>query len=324
MKKYFSTFAAGFEKPVERFLREDISPKDIRAMSGAIAYETAAPPSEIQKIKYFKNSYLVVGEYSGAKDLEEVAAIPPPKIPVPARARSFKLLVLERNKLVAVSGGSKAKLVSLLERRTGLKYGASSADVEFLLTFRDDGNVFLLERVTKSPIETERGELEPHVANILVRACRIAPGDIFIDPFAGSGAIPLARAAAGPYRGIFAMDIDAENAKKLKARVSKIRNSRMQKSFFVKARDFLENKFDGNFADVMATDPPWGEFQKIGADFYQRVFAEFARILKPGGCLILLVGREVRLPTEKDLIKNAEYDVLIHGKKAKVLTFAKV
>jgi len=322
--KYFSTFASGFEELAAEFLVDDFAPPRARKMSGAIVYECSAPPSEIQKIKYFKNSYLVVKEYSDAAGLESMtgAAIPA-KIHAPARARSFSLVLSDKNKLTAVSGASRARLVAGIERATGLKYKSSAADVEFLMTLRDDGNGFLLQRITKSSESPAEGQLESHIAHLLVRASAPKDRDVFIDPFCGSGAIPLARAATR-FHGIFAMDIDAALIKNLKARVAKIKNSKMQKSFFAKTGDFLKNEFEDNFADAIVTDPPWGEFQKINADFYACAFREFAKILKTGGRLVILTGRETAMPTPSALSKTTEYSVLIHGKKAKAAVYVKV
>ncbi|MDR1072035.1 MAG: hypothetical protein LBL21_05335, partial [Rickettsiales bacterium] len=110
----------------------------------------------------------------------------------------------------------------------------------------------------------------------------------------------------------------ADLAAALRMKVRAIKNSKIQKSFFVKTGDFFQNQFDDNFADAIATDPPWGSYQKIGGDFYANTMNEFARILKPGGRLVVLTAREMILPPHEKLTRAEKFDVLIHGKKATV------
>ena len=98
----------------------------------------------------------------------------------------------------------------------------------------------------------------------------------------------------------------------------------MQKSFFVKHEDFLTNKFDDDFFDAIATDPPWGLYKNIAPDFYAKIFLEFARILKPGGRLVLLIERDVKIPRDAKLLPKKKFDVLIHGKKATTYIFSKI
>ncbi|MCL1786006.1 MAG: hypothetical protein FWG39_02550, partial [Alphaproteobacteria bacterium] len=87
--------------------------------------------------------------------------------------------------------------------------------------------------------------------------------------------------------------------------------------------DFFENKFESDFADAIATDPPWGLHMEIGPDFYTRAMNEFARILKPGGRLVILSARETDVPAHPSLCPAGQYNVLIHGRKATLRIFSK-
>ena len=83
------------------------------------------------------------------------------------------------------------------------------------------------------------------------------------------------------------------------------------------------------FIDKIATDPPWGLFDQTIGDmdaFYQAVFRELLRVTKPGGIIVLLLGRTAaaeRLVAaasgQRQLVQR--YDILLSGKKAMVVKY---
>jgi len=290
---------------------------------GAIAYETDAAPDAVRKIKYFKNSFVILAAQAAA-NLEELAAQANIKnIKAPPAARSFGVVFSDANDLKSVDGAVKARLIDRIQRQTGLAYRPGPADVEFWLMLRSDKAGYLLQRITKSHRQVlAPGELEPHVATMLVRASNPKQGEIFIDPFCGRGAIPLARAKIAKYRGIFSIDIEPGVIAALRSKVRAIRNGRIQRSFFVKKGDFFKNTFHKYYADAIVTDPPWGLYQKVEDNFYAVMMAEFGRIMKPGGRLVVLAARGIELPPHRRLIFVESFPVLIHGKKAAVHIFS--
>ena len=325
MPKYYSSFATGFENLAREFLSADVPLNDAKVLEGALVYDTPVKPDIIREIKYFKNSFLVLDIADGFKNLEEFAAAiaeDMPKIHAPWGARTFHISFAEQNQPVAINNDLKAKLVDAIKLRTRLRFCSGHGHVEFYFSVRADGQGFFMQKLTKAPAAA-KGELEPHVAALL--ACASAPkdDDIFIDPFCGSGAIPMMRARIAKYRGIFAVDINPDLIAALRLRARSIKNSKIQKSFFIKIGDFFENKFEDNFADAIVTDPPWGLHQEIGGDFYARTMPEFARILKPCGRLVLLTARDTEIPASPALQGDAQYDVLIHGRKATLRIFTK-
>ena len=303
-------------------MRADMDIRGALKMPGAIAYETDAAPDAIRKIKYFKNSFVVLDEQSAA-NLEELAARANVKnIKAPPLARSFGLVFSDANELKSADGAVKARLIDRIQKQTGLAYRSGLADVEFWLMLRSDKAGYLLQRITKTHRQVlAAGELEAHVAIMLARASDPKPGQIFIDPFAGRGAIPLARAKIAKYRGIFAMDDDSGAINALRSKVRAIRNGRIQKSFFVKKGDFFKNAFHKYYADAIATDPPWGLYRKVDDNFYAAMMTEFGRLMKPGGRLVVLVAREIDLPPSPRLCFVESFPVLIHGEKATVHIF---
>ncbi|MDR2769829.1 MAG: methyltransferase [Rickettsiales bacterium] len=323
MRKYYSTFAAGFENLAARFLEADLpGVKNIKKMEGALAYEADAEPDDIKAAKYFKNTFAVLREFAG-KSLEEMGAMIGGAA-APKAARTFKLVVSDSGELVSMDGAAKAKLVDSIGRQSGLSYRVGAGDIEYWLLRRADGSGFFMRRLTKTHAAPAAGELEPHVAMLLVRASEPVSGEKFIDPFCGHGSIPLARSRIGKYRAIFALDIDAQEICALRSRIRALKNARVKKSLFVKHLDFFENRFIKKYADAIVTDPPWGKYGRVDADFYGRMMIEMERILRPGGKLVILTAREIKLPLPPLLEEKESHDVLIHGKKASVRLFARV
>lgn len=75
---------------------------------------------------------------------------------------------------------------------------------------REDDEVTLAFRISTAQRERPaRGALKRDLAAALVRTVRPSGEEVFLDPFAGSGAIPQARARYRP-RLIYASDIDPE------------------------------------------------------------------------------------------------------------------
>jgi 16S rRNA G966 N2-methylase RsmD len=323
--EYYSSFAAGFDELAVRALSERLrDASEIRALGGAVAYKSAAGPGAVRSLGFFKNSFILLRGFPDAPDIESLAAAAarnPGKIEAPKLARTFGLRILDEN-VPAAAGAARARLADAISRKTGLAYRAGAADTEFHLSLRRGGAGFLLQKISAEP-EPPAGALAPHVAALLCLATNPKEGDVFLDPFAGGGSIPLARARVAGYAGIFAMDSDREAAAALRAKIKSTRNSKIQKSFFAKCGDFLENRFDDGFFDAIATDPPWGLHQKIGDGFYERMMREFARILVRGGRLVVLMGRDIEVPARDDLAPIDSFGVLIHGRKATVWRFVK-
>jgi tRNA G10 N-methylase Trm11 len=101
-----------------------------------------------------------------------------------------------------------------------------------------------------------KGELRPELANLLCWISDPNKKDVFLDPFAGSGAIPIERAKAFPYQKIIASDINADLFDKLKKRFHKTTNK-----ITIGKWDALHlTALIDESIDKIVTDPPWGLF----------------------------------------------------------------
>ena len=145
----------------------------------------------------------------------------------------------------------------------------------------------------------------------------------------GSGSIPLERARMGPYKMIFASDKSVDLVSAFKTRLREKPFERKKKTIFPKCLDAGDlSRFESSLFSVIVTDPPWGDWERIGetelVDLYVAFLKEAKRTLSPEGRLVLLVGRSDSI--EKALAAsgfdgNIEEDlnVLISGKKARAM-----
>lgn len=172
------------------------------------------------------------------------------------------------------------------------------------------------------------GTLPPYLCRLILEVSECQKDDIFLDPFMGSGAIPLERARMGPYHFIFAGDIDEKKVEHLKTVLKQKEWEKRRKTIFPKVLDAANlANFETGFITRLVSDPPWGLYEDLGAAALQALYINFlreaARILAKTGRMVLLVGATVPLP---DLIKGAQlslaitehFPVLVSGQKALV------
>jgi len=141
-------------------------------------------------------------------------------------------------------------------------------------------------------------------------------------------AIPLERARL-PYRMIFSGDCDEAQLARVKAVLSEPRMAKKRKTIFPKLLDARElSRFEDRFFTAIVTDPPWGRHEALGTEaleeLYRRFLGEAARILTPGGRLVLLCGRsglvaDGSISIKEQFEEEGRYEVLISGQKALVL-----
>ncbi|MDR1495255.1 MAG: RsmD family RNA methyltransferase [Rickettsiales bacterium] len=302
--------------------------ENIRILDGAVIYQTNFDVDHIKKIRYFNNTFIVIREfnYNSSPTVEILNKVISDlldnrgnfDVPITS-TKSFKIFFSLENVLVKPDGKLMYHLVELIKKKTRKNYNSNFADTEFWILYRSEMMGFFMLRITKKKKKLDKGELRPELTNLLCRLSVPRENDVFLDPFCGSGAIPLERSRTADFKGIFASDRDANLVKELKNRIKKMKASRVQKSFFIKNLDFFNNTFDDNFFDTIVTDPPWGIYEKVDKNFYPNFLKNSYRILKPEGKLILLSAGKEYFTKESitgNFVLETSFDILVSGEKS--------
>ena len=133
----------------------------------------------------------------------------------------------------------------------------------------------------------------PLVAEVLVRLAKVRPGDRALDPFCGTGTIPLAVRRRQPTSRVLGTDHDP------RAIEIAIRNSRHDIELALSEAEALP--LAAGSLDRIVANLPFGKqvgTHRINRSLYPRVLAEIDRVLTPD-------GRAVLLTEDKRLIRSA-------------------
>ncbi|MGH3850976.1 MAG: TRM11 family SAM-dependent methyltransferase, partial [Pseudonocardiaceae bacterium] len=251
--------------------------------------------------------------------------------PVPAplrRARTFRTRIAESGQLVKVNDQVARSLELSVAAWCGLQADRRGGDVELWVTHRrGEERVSLAVRLDRARSQvTPKGALRPEVAAALVRVVPPRSEDVVLDPFAGSGAIPVERARY-PYRQLIAADIDPASVRSLKALARRGALGLRPHVERVDVADIIRGLLYAK-VDRVITDPPWGIF-RADADLtglYRSMWATIDALLAPNGLAVVLTAatEEARMALSgTDLVEKATLPVLINGKKATVLAIAR-
>jgi SAM-dependent methyltransferase len=310
---------------------------------GLLIFESEAASDVIAHLPIFNNSFAVLGQaVASAAQLEEVVARQWTAGPLLAAARaslrsherSFRLFLSDESRLVAVSRPTAERLTRAIQQATGLRHQPGGADVEFWSLRRREGVVYFCRRLSRRS-KTERdlapGELRPELASLLCLLSGPSPGDVFLDPFAGSGAIAFARADQ-PFARLLMADVDVQKVAELNRQIKRRRLGGRpggpQVEAIVADARHLEALPTAS-VDKVVTDPPWGFFDRSIGDpvaFYRTVLVELVRVLVPGGRLVLLSGqREIWPGLNAELASWLDplgrHEILLSGKKAVIVAW---
>jgi tRNA (guanine6-N2)-methyltransferase len=343
MTAYLSTFVAGLGGPVRRALEERLPGARVELeLDGLLLYEFGGKAAAVRNLPFFNNSFLMLKTFSGLgtergdEVLNEMLAATlragdlAERIPRHLKG-SFRLVTSWSNVLTAVDRELLEKVEARIAVSSRLQPHRGRPDHELWLSYRSEGHGFLLLRLTRHTAYDkvlDKGSLRPELAWMLCWLSEPKEGELMLDPFCGSGAIPLMRATQFLRGLVLASDLDAALVEKLKARV---KEGDLKRRVVVRQGDARDlSRYDDGSIHKIVTDPPWGSFQELAAGpetFYREVLNELARVLAPGGLLLMLLARADFLPPLLATLPALElvesWPILVSGKKAEIFKLRK-
>ncbi len=342
MKTYYSTFITGFTDVIKENLGKHLKDVQIDLIAdGLVVYKTSADIDAIKRLRFLNNSFLLIRHFPklGSNPIQEMVKqvandsrlTPILRNPLMGQRAKFRVMAMSENQTVKMDNNLRKRLEENISRGNYLSLNRSLPDVEFLFSTRREGFGLFGLRFTKRPNyekTLEKGELYPELAYLLCLISEPTANDTFLDPFSGSGSIPITRMLGFPFKAVYASDNDKKLIEKIKAKVRKIRGN-----FVMGNWNALQlTNFSKGSIDKIVTDPPWGlhSGKELNLErFYEDMLKEFSRLLRKDGVLVLLTAQKElmeallnKFTNELNLIKR--YDTLVSGKKAGAYKIRKV
>jgi 16S rRNA G966 N2-methylase RsmD len=300
----------------------------------AMVFDSSAVEGRVADIPFAKNSFVVIastprgGIDKGVGQLGRFATsakFPPSSL----RNSRFRTMIQIDGGLSAVDRRVKAGLDRAISARTGQRIEPRGMCQEYWVIGRTGlGELLLCARLPKHRRAPKaKGALSYELSAMLVAASRPSARDVFLDPFAGSGSLVLARAESDAnqiwYSDICLREFERDFPRELYAdrRVDFLDDDALT----------LSSVPDGQ-VDVIVTDPPWGEYDDVGmpyVEFARAMVKSFGRVLhKPKGRFVVLTSRKTAATMEREFVKggfsiNSAHEILVNGHPATVLIGAR-
>ncbi len=336
---FLSTFISGFQDVVGDILAKYRAKRICALWDGAAVYENA----HFINAPCFNNTFEVLRSQKayGAQVLDSFAA----DVVRHARslslggmkskrAGSFRIVSSFENGLVSVNPKVKGALETMLRDTTGLSLNRAKADVEFWLYARREGHCFFLRRITRNRLtekDLQKGELRPELAFFLNWLSDPQKQDVYLDPFCGSGALPISRAKLGAFQRMYVSDLDFEKVGMAEARLREAKDfDKRQHTFRVLGVEDLPEAIPLGSVSKIVTDPPWGYYEKCDVEsLYRRMMGAFSTVAKPGAIIVLLSAQKetmerILMEFTSSVAVTHVYHILVSGKKAAVYVMRRI
>lgn len=334
--RYLITCPAGLEVLAEKELKgADTGACVDTRLSGLLSFKSTLPAEGLLNQRCASNLFRVLGE-QGFPAGGRQGRLPDPSAALlkmlasektlrdcdPEPGSTFRVMLSSENALIAPEREALARAEESIRAATGMKPSRAGADAEFWLLLRNEGRIYFCRRLSKrraTERDLEKGELKPEIAHALCLAAELRPGERVLDPFCGSGAIPLECLRSRADIVLTAGDVDGGKIARLKARVG------TNQAIALKTADFMDDRgYASEAFDVVLTDPPWGSFESLddAFGFYSNFVRSSARVLAPRGRLVFLSGAKAECeaalgkPGTGAIALRERYDILVSGRKA--------
>jgi len=275
----------------------------------AMIFDSRATEDKVASIPFAKNSFVVIattpraGIDKGVGQLGRFAAAV--KFPLSSlRDSRFRTMIQIDGGLCAVDRRVKAGLDRAISVRTGQRIEPRGMCQEYWVIGRTGlGELLLCARLPKHRRAPKaKGALSYELSSMLVAASLPSAKDVFLDPFAGSGSLVLARTESDA-RHIWYSDI---NLREFEHDFPRELSADRRVDFLEDDALTLDSVPDGR-VDVIVTDPPWGEYDDLGmpyVEFTRTMVKSFSRVLKPMGRFVILTSRKTAAIMEREFAEG--------------------
>jgi len=336
MNIFASSYISGFDKLIEKSIKETYNDcQIINNFSGLIIYKTN---QALKNMPFINNSYLVIDikKCSNNNFNDEVKKLFSSNLYDLKNAKqyiknqkNFKILAFDKNLPTSLNYSIVKNIENNIKKDLNLKLGERKHDVDFIINRRSENYLLFMLKLTYNRLtekDIHQGSLKPELSYLMCKIADIQETDVCMDMFCGSGSIPKQILKHFKYNMVFASDNNENNIIALK---KEFKNN--NKKLYIKNRNALDlSYFNNDFIDKIITDPPWNMFNASNenfVDFYAKSLSEIARILKPSGKAVILMGNiqefELALKKQKQLKIIKTYHILVNGKKANIYELIK-
>jgi len=329
--RYYVQFTAGTGGLVREGLAARLDRLRVDyADDSAMILESTTAPDGVAVVPFLKNAFVVlavterhnlaksIGRLGHALRWDHFRSLS-------GAADRFRLMAHVDGSLVPIDPRTRTALERAVTRHTGGRVEPRGSGQEYWVVGRQElAELLFCARLPKAPRRpTPKGALSYELAAMLVAASNPTPEDRFLDPFAGTGALVVARAEL-PARTLWYSDLGLEQHRRaLSAQLSR----RTRVRLLAEDALTLPSIADGTI-DAIVTDPPWGEHADLDrpfTDLARAVGESFARTLHPvQGRYVVLINRRNADTLSDGLIAAAlpptgRHDILVNGHPASVL-----
>ena len=325
---YFAFHAAGLGSIVAECLRSDLNDVDILEADGSgLHFKSSSPATLVGALPYLRNTFEVLTTAPRREIGSTISDLAARVRKIPRGNRSnmaFRVMAQIDGELLSITTESRRRLEQAITTTIGGRVEPRGSGTEYWVIGRRDLDIVFLGRRLKKDAQPKpaRGELASELAHLIVRISQPRSDDIVLDPFAGSGALLVARSGL-PYARLIYSDLELAQHR---GRLGPLRSLRAVQLLADDALTLPHVK-DRSVTSII-TDPPWGEHTDVSgdyADFAIAMFTSFERVLSPAnGRVAVLTGRQItgatlRAAEEQGFAILATHDILVNGHPATVV-----
>ncbi len=291
MNEYYSTCPAGLEGLAAKLAAPSIRGFTlVRMMPGALVY--TASPGRVPDCGGFLNTFEVISSVPRSRHLSFAAqrfagdeeAMRRADMALSRRKfRTYRVMFVEKGALAQVKGDLRAQLERPIRHA---RVNRETPDTELTVVQRPEGSAYLLLRLTRGEHtrhQLENGELPAQVAWCMAALAKPRRGGVFLDPFAGSGALAAARGRFAPPSALLCFDLDGEAVRKARRRLPEYACCEKVDAFR------LDERLDEGQVTELVTEPVSPGAERKPTQYYLDMLRQFAWVLAPGGRLVILV-----------------------------------